>query len=486
MKMERFAGEGRTDAPRKGRFVVVLGRSAHFLQSGSGPPVVLFHGNGSLGQEILSAFGATAGLTWIAPDRPGYGFSQPLPVGAHDPIMLADWLAEFGDAIGVRTFGLVAHSLSAGAALCFASRYPDRVRFLTLIAPFCRPTPHRWMLGLRLAVTPVVGWPLRKAAPVVAGLYKDTILKAMMTPNPVPPWLRSFPIRHAAQSRALLTTAAELRAFNAGMVKASVRLTPDIPVQVFAGRRDRTAEPSWHLPWLARRVPRLRVQVIDRVGHAIHHSRRALVTHAVVRQSQEAEFLRNNSPGHQLLGSEQGRTGPLPSVSKERNMKQKSLEDLFHDTLKDIYYAERKIVRTLPKMMQGAQSQELSAAFEKHLAESEVHIERLEQVFELLGKRAQGKTCPAIDGIIEEGEEILETMKGTPAIDAGLIAAAQAVEHYEIARYGTLCRWAEVMGMTDAATLLDQTLSEETMTDEALTQLADSSVNAKAMETADA
>ena len=157
--------------------------------------------------------------------------------------------------------------------------------------------------------------------------------------------------------------------------------------------------------------------------------------------------------------------------------KEKTLEDLFHDTLKDIYYAERKILKALPKMARAAASPDLKAAFEKHKDETEVHVERLQQVFELLGKRAQGKTCDAIEGIISEGEEIIESFKGTAAIDAGLISSAQAVEHYEMTRYGTLKRWAEVLGMDDAAKLLDETLSEETTTDKALTGLADASAN---------
>lgn len=165
-------------------------------------------------------------------------------------------------------------------------------------------------------------------------------------------------------------------------------------------------------------------------------------------------------------------------------MKNPTLETLFSDTLRDIYYAERKILKTLPKMMRAAQSSELRAAFEKHRDETEVQVQRLQQVFELCGKRAQAKTCPAIDGIMEEGDEIMETFKGNPAIDAGLVAAAQAVEHYEMARYGTLCAWAETLGMTEAADLLRQTLQEETATDEALTMLAQSSVNASAMQQA--
>jgi ferritin-like metal-binding protein YciE len=157
--------------------------------------------------------------------------------------------------------------------------------------------------------------------------------------------------------------------------------------------------------------------------------------------------------------------------------KEKTLEDLFLDTLKDIYYAERKILKALPKMARAAESSDLKAAFEKHRDETEGQIERLQQVFELLGKRAQGKTCDAIEGIISEGEEIIDSFKGTQAIDAGLISSAQAVEHYEITRYGTLKRWAEVLGMKDAAKLLDQTLQEESNTDEALTGLADASAN---------
>ena len=161
--------------------------------------------------------------------------------------------------------------------------------------------------------------------------------------------------------------------------------------------------------------------------------------------------------------------------------KQKTLDDLFLDTLKDIYYAERKILKALPKMARGAQSDQLKKAFEKHKDETEGQVERLQQVFEIIGKRAQGKTCPAIDGIIEEGEEILDEYKGTAALDAGLLSAAQAVEHYEITRYGTLRRWAQMLGMDDAAKLLDQTLAEESKTDEDLTAFADSSANQKAM-----
>ncbi|RWP00899.1 ferritin-like domain-containing protein [Mesorhizobium sp.] len=172
------------------------------------------------------------------------------------------------------------------------------------------------------------------------------------------------------------------------------------------------------------------------------------------------------------------------ATKKESQSKAKGLEDLFHDGLKDVYYAERKILAALKKMAKGAESDELTAAFEKHRDETEAQIERLQQVFEIFGKRPQAKTCPAIDGIIEEGQEILEEFKEAPALDAGLVAAAQAVEHYEIARYGTLITWAGLLGLKDAVPLLEETLEEEKATDEALTQLGETSVNERAMQEA--
>ncbi len=164
--------------------------------------------------------------------------------------------------------------------------------------------------------------------------------------------------------------------------------------------------------------------------------------------------------------------------------KEKTLDDLFHDTLKDIYYAERKILRSLPKMARAASSDELKQAFQKHKDQTEGQIERLQKVFEIIGKRPQGKTCDAIEGILSEGEEIMDEYKGTEALDAGLLAAAQAVEHYEITRYGTLKRWAETLGMKDAAKLLDETLQEESQTDEDLTKIADAVANPKAKKAA--
>ena len=160
--------------------------------------------------------------------------------------------------------------------------------------------------------------------------------------------------------------------------------------------------------------------------------------------------------------------------------KNKDLNDLFLDTLKDIYFAEKQILKALPKMAKAATSDKLTAAFEKHHDETEGQIERLEQVFELLGKPARGKTCDAIMGILDEGKEIMDEYKGADALDAGLLAAAQAVEHYEISRYGSLKQWAAQLGMKDAVRLLDQTLQQEKKTDVALTTLAEASVNTAA------
>jgi ferritin-like metal-binding protein YciE len=156
------------------------------------------------------------------------------------------------------------------------------------------------------------------------------------------------------------------------------------------------------------------------------------------------------------------------------------LDELFHDTLKDIYYAEKKILTALPKMAKAAQSEDLRAAFEKHRTETEGQVDRLEQVFEQIGKKPQGKTCDAIIGLVEEGQEIIKEYKGSPALDPGLLAAAQAVEHYEISRYGTLRTWANELRLKDAVRLLEQTLQEEKNTDATLTKIAENVVNQQA------
>jgi len=159
---------------------------------------------------------------------------------------------------------------------------------------------------------------------------------------------------------------------------------------------------------------------------------------------------------------------------------EKKLADLFADTLKDIFYAEKQILRALPKMAREASSPELKDAFELHREQTETHVERLQQVFDQIDKPARGKTCEAILGIIDEAKEVMDGYKGAEALDAGLVASAQAVEHYEIARYGTLKAWARRLGLNEAAKLLDQTLQEEIKTDQLLTDLAMHEANQKA------
>jgi ferritin-like metal-binding protein YciE len=176
---------------------------------------------------------------------------------------------------------------------------------------------------------------------------------------------------------------------------------------------------------------------------------------------------------------------PIERSSPMAKAKEKTLQDLFHDTLKDIYFAEKKILAALPKMAKAAQSDDLRAAFAKHEEQTEQHVERLEQVFEEIDAKPQGKTCDAIVGIIAEGQEVMKEYKGAPALDAGLLAAAQAVEHYEISRYGTLITWADELGLSNSSELMRQTLDEEKETDAELTELAESAVNQEAQQAAE-
>ncbi|MBR0975518.1 ferritin-like domain-containing protein [Bradyrhizobium japonicum] len=176
------------------------------------------------------------------------------------------------------------------------------------------------------------------------------------------------------------------------------------------------------------------------------------------------------------------RANAKKTAARRPHQAPKMLSDLFLETLKDIYYAENKIIKTLPKMAKAAHSKQLSAAFTKHLRETQGQVKRLDQIFKMLGKPARGKPCEAINGITDEGAEIMKDFKNAPALDAGLLAAAQAVEHYEISRYGTLRTWAEELGMPDAARLLQATLDEEEATDHSLTELAISVINLEAEE----
>ena len=157
-----------------------------------------------------------------------------------------------------------------------------------------------------------------------------------------------------------------------------------------------------------------------------------------------------------------------------------SFEDLFLHQLQDIYYAEQQITKALPKMIEKATAPALKQGFQTHLRETEGQIRRLEQVFSLIGENVKGVTCPAIDGIIKEANEVAGEIEDKRVLDAALIAAAQAVEHYEITRYGTLIAWANQLGRTQAAALFQETLDEEYATDDKLTTMAGNQVNAAA------
>jgi ferritin-like metal-binding protein YciE len=182
-----------------------------------------------------------------------------------------------------------------------------------------------------------------------------------------------------------------------------------------------------------------------------------------------------------VLAGRNNRSKMLSTSGENPMAKQpKDLNDLFHETLKDIYFAEKQILRALPKMARAANSEDLRQAFELHRTQTEGQIERLESVFEIIGKTPRGKTCDAIIGILDEGKEVMEDFAGSDALDAGLLAGAQAVEHYEISRYGTLRAWAEQLGLADAVPLLEATLEEERKTDQILSKLATGRINAAA------
>jgi ferritin-like metal-binding protein YciE len=158
----------------------------------------------------------------------------------------------------------------------------------------------------------------------------------------------------------------------------------------------------------------------------------------------------------------------------------KTMNDLFVHMLRDVYYAEKQILKALPEMVQKASDSQLKQGFQTHLRETEGQVKRLDQVFELIGQKAQGVDCPAIDGIIEEADEVAGEVADKAVLDAALIAAAQAVEHYEMTRYGTLIAWAKQLNHSNVVPLLQQTLEEEKATDKKLTTMAESQVNRKA------
>jgi ferritin-like metal-binding protein YciE len=180
----------------------------------------------------------------------------------------------------------------------------------------------------------------------------------------------------------------------------------------------------------------------------------------------------------QSKGSTNGKTNGQDKAAGQGNSQ---LDKYFSDALKDIYWAEKNLTKALPKMQKAATTEELKTAIEDHLVQTEEHVTRLEQVFEMLGKKAQAKKCDAMEGILKEGTSIVEeTEDGSMTRDVGIIMAAQKVEHYEIATYGGLVQLAKTMGLADAADLLQQTLEEEKQTDESLSEIAENNINWKA------
>lgn len=180
-----------------------------------------------------------------------------------------------------------------------------------------------------------------------------------------------------------------------------------------------------------------------------------------------------------------GRAGSPKTKSTQHSKKSKSavaegLRDLFEDELKDIYWAEKALTKAIPKMIKNANSQELIDALEDHLEVTQGHVERCEEVFEKLGKAARAKKCEAMEGLIKEAEEIMESTQDGTVRDAGIISAGQKVEHYEIASYGTLCAFAKALGEEEVASLLEETLNEEKEADEKLSEIAESSINVEA------
>ena len=213
----------------------------------------------------------------------------------------------------------------------------------------------------------------------------------------------------------------------------------------------------------------------DERGEVHHHTKSYMQQHG-------GESNSSGKRQSQGQGSTQQRSGGKATgkVGRAEEGENGRLGELFLETLKDIYTAEKQMLRAMGRIGRQSQSDQLRQALQKHGGETENQVERLEQVFEILGKPARGKPCEAIEGLINEAREIMEEFKGTDALDAGLLSAAQAIEHYEIARYGTLKTWAGQLGMRDVAKLLDETLREEKKTDAILTKIAEERVNPRA------
>ncbi|MET3889102.1 pimeloyl-ACP methyl ester carboxylesterase [Bosea sp. OAE506] len=236
--------------------------------------MIFLHGLGSFSGEILSAFTTQppAGR-YIAVDRPGYGFSDPLPAAASGPDAQAGWLERVLDAMEIRTAVIVAHSIGAATALHFASQRPERVAGLLLLAPYGRPTRPAFVPLLRAAMLPLIGGPLRRLIRAAPSRFARAKLATVFYPNAVPARFRRFPFRHVTRSRALLAIGYELRGYNQAMMRLSLRLRQiQAPTVILAGNKDRIAQSERHAFWLASRLPKADLILLPRVGHMPHHA----------------------------------------------------------------------------------------------------------------------------------------------------------------------------------------------------------------------
>ncbi|MBB3590790.1 pimeloyl-ACP methyl ester carboxylesterase [Rhizobium sp. BK529] len=247
------------------------------LESGSadGNPVVLLHGCGSIAEEVMMPF-AESGFNIIAPDRPGYGFSQSLPAGERGPLGQSFWLQRFLEALDHEKVVLAAHSIGCAPALHLSVRRPDLVKGLLLISPCCRPVPFKPFIVLRSAMAPFVGSVIRQH--VIArwsSYFLERGLRASSCPNPVTSELSSLPAMHMVNAASVATMAEELWAFN-GDMEPLENLPADLPLSILFGREDRVIEPRWHLDWLRERHPAAKIELLDGVGHMPHHVSRDL------------------------------------------------------------------------------------------------------------------------------------------------------------------------------------------------------------------
>ncbi|MBY2989070.1 alpha/beta fold hydrolase [Rhizobium leguminosarum] len=269
-------------APLRGFDRVVNGRNVHLLNVGDDayPPVVLLHGCGSLAQEVLAPFRKT-GLHIVAPDRPGYGLSDPLPQRLRGPLAQSLWLEDFVDALGFSSLTIAGHSIGCAPAILLARRRPDLVKSLVLIAPFCRPTPEQAMLLLRLAIAPWIGGMFSQHLLYrFADYFGERVMRKAHHPNPVPDTLADFPYRHAASPQSLRMMADELLQFNADMAAVGDEPIPCV-THIIYGMEDAVLDPHWHLDWLVHRVPQARIRLLQGVGHNPHHAASAVVRSAL-------------------------------------------------------------------------------------------------------------------------------------------------------------------------------------------------------------